>query len=261
MFNFHWLARENYSIEELKSISSKLNEAGYESVLFTYHSQTPDTFIKIPRIIDINHKIKYMIAIRPHAISPEYLQMQCDGFNEIQKDRLIINFVAGDIMSGEDQPIPLINKKDTKTDLESRKENLVEFLEIFSKLSNNRSQIAITGTSDILIKAAEKYAGTLISPLYAYNNIVNSNINKKIIAVRVFIRDTQDEVDSIIKNNPEYGLNPEYSGAEDKVIKSILKLHNKGIKDIMLAAVFGDLEKDRIHNLVKKIKEFDSANI
>lgn len=257
MFNFHWLARENYSIENLIELSDELETIGYYSVLLTYNSKTPDSFIKIPHIINKNHKLKYMIAIRPHSISPEYLKMQCDGFKEIQDKRLIINFVAGDLLEDENIPIPTIDRIHEKMDLDFRRDHLNNFLQIFKDMQGDKPEIVVSGSSEKILLAAEKYADALIVELYPYidKNIYSKNINKKIIKINLCIRETQEEIDEIFKNKTIQGLDPEYSGTKDKVMKNVLKLHDIGIKDIMVSAGFGDLQKYRIHDLVKTIKE------
>ena len=69
------------------------------------------------------------------------------------------------------------------------------------------------------------------------------------------IRETKEEIDEIFKNKTIQGLDFEYSGTKDEVMGKILKLHDIGIRDIMVSAGFGDLQKHRIHDLVKTIKE------
>jgi hypothetical protein len=257
MFNFHWLARENYSIKNLIELSNELESVGYYSVLLTYNSKTPDSFIKIPHVINKTHKLKYMIAIRPHAISPEYLKMQCDGFYEIQPNRLIINFVAGDLLQDEDVPIPTVDRINSFMDLESRRNHLNIFLEIFKSLPGEKPEIAVSGSSDQILNSAEQHSDILITELSQYINkgLSSKNINKTVVKINVCIRDTQKEIDEIIKNKTIQGLDPEYSGTKDKVIGKILKLHDIGIRDIMVSAGFGDSQKYRIHDLVKTIKE------
>jgi alkanesulfonate monooxygenase SsuD/methylene tetrahydromethanopterin reductase-like flavin-dependent oxidoreductase (luciferase family) len=257
MFNFHWLARENYSIENLIELSNELEAVGYYSVLLTYHSNTPDSFIKIPHIINKNHKIKYMIAIRPHSISPEYLKMQCDGFKEIQDDRLIINFVAGNLLEDESTPVPTVDRILEKMDLDSRRDHLNKFLEIFKGLPGDKPEIAISGSSEKILVSAEEYADALIVELFPYINkyISSKNINKKIVKVTLCIRETKEEIDEIFKNKTIQGLDFEYSGTKDEVMGKILKLHDIGIRDIMVSAGFGDLQKHRIHDLIKDLKE------
>ena len=100
--NIHWMQRfDGGSPEELKTLSNVLEFAGYYSTLTVYHSQIPDYWIKIANIINPDHKLKYMIAMRTYAISPEYCAMMCEAFNELSPNRLILNIAAGDIQSDE----------------------------------------------------------------------------------------------------------------------------------------------------------------
>lgn len=258
MFNFHWMARENYSMENLIELSNQINSIGYYSVLFTYHSKTPDYFIKIPYIINKDHNFKYMIAIRTHAISPEYLKMQCDGFNEIQKNRLMINFVAGQIAPDEDEPIPTVDRINESMTMDSRKNYLGDFLKTFMNFPGEKPEIVISGASDQIIESSKKYADITLNELDQYINkqISNTNIKKKMVVLGICIRDTEEEVYKIIDNNDDMlGLTLGYFGTKEKVLNNILKLRDIGITDIMVAAFFGDPEKDRIHDLIKEIKE------
>lgn len=252
------MARENYSIDDLISLSNKINEVGYYSILFTYHSKTPDYFIKIPHIINKLHNFKYMIAIRTHAISPEYLKMQCDGFNEIQKNRLMINFVAGQVMPDEETPIPLIDRINEDMSMESRKDHLGNFVKIFTNFKGEKPEIVMSGSSDKVLSVAEEYADITLNELDQYidKKIQNKNISKKMVVLGICIRDTKEEVYKIIDNNDDMlGLTPEFFGTKEEVLNNILKLQDIGVTDIMVAAFFGDPEKDRIHDLIKDLKE------
>jgi hypothetical protein len=252
------MARENYSIDDLINLSNKIDEVGYYSILFTYHSKTPDYFIKIPHIINKSHRLKYMIAIRTHAISPEYLKMQCDGFNDIQKNRLMINFVAGQMMPDEETPIPLIDRINEDMSMESRKNHLFNFIKIFTKFNGQKPEIVMSGSSDIVLNAAEEYADITLNELDQYidKKIQNKNISKKMVVLGICIRDTKEEVYKIIDNNDDMlGLTPGFFGTKEEVLNNILKLQDIGVTDIMVAAFFGDPEKHRIHDLIKDLKE------
>ena len=71
------------SLDGLKTISSIVDEFGYESILLVYHSKIEDNWIKAARVLDTNHKFKYMPAIRTYAISPEYCAMISKAFYNI----------------------------------------------------------------------------------------------------------------------------------------------------------------------------------
>jgi hypothetical protein len=55
------------------------------------------------RDIDISKKIKYMVAIRPYAISPQYLVMMNHSMNDIMSNRVQFNLILGHIKEHETQ--------------------------------------------------------------------------------------------------------------------------------------------------------------
>lgn len=248
MFNFHWLARENYSIQDIKNLSNELDFYNYDSVLFTYHSNTSDNFIKIANAIDKKNKIKYMIAIRPHTVSPEYLKMQCEAFNEIDQNRLIINFVAGNIQPDENVP---------EYDINQRRIILNNFLKEFTESKWNMPLIAVSGSSDLILKSAKNYADFLILELSAYltKEISKKYINKTIITIPISVKDNKNNINFNDQNNIINGISMDYYGTEKEIIKKILNLKTIGITDIMIAAEFNEPQKNKIHNIVKTIKE------
>ena len=75
----------------------QLEDAHCDGILFTYRQLQGDFFTIIARTLNKNQKIKYMVAIRPHALSAQYLTMINQSMNSIQKDRLQINIIAGHI--------------------------------------------------------------------------------------------------------------------------------------------------------------------
>lgn len=227
--NFHWLDRGSHSVDEIKKMSNELEEYGYSSILFTYSSNKPDNFIKVANAIDKKNKIKYMIAIRPHATSPEYLKMQCEAFNEIAPDRLIINFVAGHIQQREIPP---------KYNLDERRTILYNFLNDFNKISFNKPIIAISGSSDIVLDCATKYADILITELSQY-------LNKQMFDLRV------DKKIVLVNFTQKFSISED----ESSIIKKILSLQEHGIGDIMVAVDDHTFDKNQIHNIVKKIKD------
>ena len=78
---------DGYEPENLKNIISYLDNFGYYSMLVVYHSRINDNWIKAARVVSKNQKIKFMIAMRTYAISPEYFSMMYNAFEEIEIGR------------------------------------------------------------------------------------------------------------------------------------------------------------------------------
>lgn len=266
---FHWLVREVniLSLEKLSNLSKELDDSGYYSALIVYNSNTPDGMIKASNIINKNQKLKYMIAIRPHAISPEYLKMKCDAFNEIQKNRLIINFVAGNLTKNEKQPFVLLQNNKKQLDLEERKDNLVLFVENFYKLYENLEmpEIAISGSSQKIIDCASKFKTMLILEEGIFLNKKNNllDINKKIIAITPRIKLEKENLENFIEEQKIKNgfVNPYWVGNESEIMEKIKLLISQGIHDIMICPSFQDDDNNyRIHNVVQKIlKEYENV--
>lgn len=82
---------DDVDLKSMKSAAELYDKAGYKSVLYTFNSSSPDNFIRVARTLDTKHKFKYLFALRPYHLSPQYLQMVISAFNEIQPNRVAIN--------------------------------------------------------------------------------------------------------------------------------------------------------------------------
>jgi alkanesulfonate monooxygenase len=80
---------------------SRLEESGFSGVMFTYDSTQGDMFTQIARDIKHTEKIKYLVAIRPYTISPQYICMINNSINKIMPGRLQINLISGYIKDHE----------------------------------------------------------------------------------------------------------------------------------------------------------------
>jgi hypothetical protein len=79
-----------------------LEDYGFTGALFIYNAWAFDYFTLLARDIDLTKKIKYMVALRPYNISPQYLTMINQSINHfIMPNRLQINFIAGHIKPHE----------------------------------------------------------------------------------------------------------------------------------------------------------------
>ena len=99
---FHWMDRGGLNNpQDIKIMSEQLDKYNYYSMLLTYHSKNSDLLIKSLLAADKNINLKFMLAIRTYAISPEYLSMICNSYNQSFPSKLILNITSGDIHSEE----------------------------------------------------------------------------------------------------------------------------------------------------------------
>jgi alkanesulfonate monooxygenase SsuD/methylene tetrahydromethanopterin reductase-like flavin-dependent oxidoreductase (luciferase family) len=243
------------SLHELKFLSSKLESCGYESVLLVYHSLLPDYMIRVANIIDADHSLKYMFAIRTYAISPEYCAMMCEAFHLIDPKRIILNIAAGDLKPEETSLEDVVRIGGFLKDYSDRVEYTSEWLEKFLNLRyfKNKPELVVSGTSSKTIDNSERYGDIHLAMLSSYKDGLSVNTGRKMAACPVIIRDTHEEAEAVFE--AEENRMTKFSmiyGTEDEVIEKIKKLEDIGITDFLLNSD-RENEDEKIHKMVKKM--------
>lgn len=244
--------------QELRTLSNVLDYSGYYSVLTVYHSRLPDYWIKIANIINPEHKLKYMIAMRTYAISPEYCAMMCEGFSEISPDRLILNVAAGDVHSDETSRSDVVAISDLLRTHEDRVQYTSEWLEKFTRLPllKHKPEIVVSGTSKETITNSTKYADAHLCMYSSYMDGLKDSIKttRKMVSRPIIVRDTKAEAEELYNQLPDdMGKRSCLFGTENEIIDSIMAMQSEGITDLLVSRVQLDEQHYRIHSVVKKI--------
>lgn len=248
------------TVEGLKTLSKELDDAGYYSVLLVYHSNEPDHWIKAAHVLDKNQKIKYMPAIRTYSISPEYFNMICRSFNEIQNDRLMINLVSGDLQKDESSIDDVVAISSFVKTHEHRLLYTEEWLEKYFSLKTHdpRVEIIMSGHSQKTLDLSKKYSFKHLSMLDEYLNEhkgykFRENKNE-IVTFAAVIRDSNEEAFKFMNDlNSESAFNWTLYGDKESVKKQIKKIIDMGIKDIMISNHRADNQYRLIHEVVSSI--------
>ncbi len=260
---FHWMQRlDSDTLESLEKYSEILNDSGYESILTVYHSTIADNWIKAARVLNKNHKFKYMIAIRTYAISPEYCAMMCKAFYEIAEDRLILNILAGDLQKEEESVNNVIEINDLIKTHEERtvytKRWLEKFvnLNIFKNNPNIKPQLIMSGTSKQTLENAELFGDGHLCTYANYKFDLKDQIKTKIkmVYIDIVVRDSYEDCIKYIPGD-ENRIQKESTivGTETQVIEKLKEMKKEGITEIMVCRRPEDEEHHRIHALIKKI--------
>ena len=158
---FHFMLRGlDTNPKSLKDITVRASEAGFYSMLMTYHSRQEDFWIKSAKIIDDSIKMKMMIAIRTYAISPEYCAMMVAASNSLSKNKIVLNVVAGDLHKDETSVADVIDINDLIATSQDRVAYTTKWLDKFRSLDiikNQIPEIVISGTSEKSINNLIKY--------------------------------------------------------------------------------------------------------
>jgi alkanesulfonate monooxygenase SsuD/methylene tetrahydromethanopterin reductase-like flavin-dependent oxidoreductase (luciferase family) len=252
---------DSSQIDLLEELSNTLDSAGYHSLLMVYHAKMKDNWIKAARVLNKNHKLKYMPAIRTYAITPEYAAMISKAFEEIAPNRLMLNIVSGDIHPDEDSINNLIWFKDSLDTPEKRLKYTDEWIAKFLELSQNSvSEIVMGGHSLETKLMANKYNAIHLSMVDAYLNIYKNKDfiknNKQMLSLSILVRenqnDAEDFVNKFLKNNEKQWT---LYGDKQSVKTKIKEIFDSGATDIIIAKNINDTQSDLIHDIIKEIME------
>lgn len=258
---FHWMERgSDGSIDHLKSLSNIVDKFGYESILLVYHSKIEDNWIKAARVLDTNHKFKYMPAIRTYAISPEYCAMISKAFYNISPNRLMLNIVSGDLHEEETSVEDIIwFGKDLDTP-EKRLKYTDDWILKFNRLAGNTvSEIVMGGHSNETRLMAEKYDATHLAMLnmhkQSYQDPSVIKNTKQMLSFSIIINDSESDIKGMLSKSLGSERWTIY-GNKDSVKEQIRQLKDFGATDLLISPHPEDKDVLSIHHLIKEmIKE------
>jgi alkanesulfonate monooxygenase SsuD/methylene tetrahydromethanopterin reductase-like flavin-dependent oxidoreductase (luciferase family) len=244
LLNFHYMYRDKpINSKDLKALSSDLNSAGYESVLLTFHSACSDYFIKSAAAVTPGEKIKYMIALRPYHVSPQYCAMMTEGFHEIDKNRIIFNWLAGDQhnRSDEGDQLDVYGNSDTLNSVDKRKIFVRDFVSQYKSMDilKNCPDMVFSGYSDYTIETAKIFNSPTLCMIddYRENVEILKDLNKKMVALTVVILENDTEVEeysNYLKSLTRREFKTSIVGTKNSIIKKLLDLESEGITDVLI---------------------------
>jgi hypothetical protein len=250
------------SVEGIQELSSSIDQHGYHSILFVYHSKMPDNLIKVVRSISDKQKIKYMIAIRTYAISPEYLSMICKSFNDMFGDRLMLNIVSGDIHDEETSVNDIVMFKEKLSTPDDRliytKEWMDKFISMFP--GGKTPEIVMGGHSDFTREMSNQYDATHLSMLDMHIKHLNKDKhiinNKQMVSVSIVARETYDEAE-LFMSQAENKSSKQWTiyGSKKEIVDKINEIKSLGVTDIIISASPNDQKQIYIHDIIKEMME------
>ncbi len=261
-----------------------LEDSHCDGVLFTYRQLQGDFFTFVARTMNLNQKIKYMIAVRPHALSAQYLCMINKSIKDIQPNRLQINVIAGHIKPDEVDFGGILGEVTDKSSIPERVDYMIDYIKELDNMKKNNIEIPdcyITCTNIYSLEAAANLGYKIIFPYKEYKDgyFLDRSVygqtkpgetfdlsNKKImLAISPIIRDTQEEID---KDFPKNIVVHTYDGGEyvdrerfakdteyftyEEFVGFVKKLESEGIYELL----FNEYPQSERSNLIKYIKKY-----
>ena len=267
MLKYHWMHRGmQLSPKQMSELVTQKNNAGYESILFTYKDFQPDYFLKAAGTINPEEKIKYMFAVRPYTVSAHYLAMMAQAFHEICPDRLILNIVSGET-NGEGDPDPCF---DVDIDISSPKGRLDYVPGWLDKFVNcktlvNKPEIIVSTKNNLLIEKTKHNTDKILCMYDDYLDYQDQyllNYKKIMVSGHLVLMDTDEKAEylaeEISKGSPKLKKRQFY-GTIDTVKKKILNMATEGITDVLFNT-YGLAQEKSVHAgktiMVKKAIEY-----
>jgi hypothetical protein len=216
-----------------------------------------------------------MIALRPYHMSTDYCAMMIEAFNQIQPDRLILNFLSGQDTPGQEDNNNYLNNKTILQDKQERREFIRKYVSDLSihPLITTLPKFVISGYSEYAISTAEKFNATILSMLAEYLGLKEryKTSSNKMVALNLLIRDTEEEAKFVLEQMIKSWVNKGYSleeqnviietekkntllGTKEQVKQQILSLATEGITDVLVTIFNSDSDNVMVyHSLIKDI--------
>jgi hypothetical protein len=235
--NFYYFGGVMGNTDNPKTPSS-LDRHNFSGVMFTHDIPEGDMFVKMAKDIKGNEKIKYLVAIRPYTISPQYLSMINRSMDRIDKGRLQINLISGYIKDHEDGVGGIVGDVNDKSSALDRSNYMIEFLKVLNEMDQdkdspgywrepnhkNKLDIYVSTTNSYVFETVKKYGHKIILPYHIYARgawsdtlrhrsatiPLNLEDTEVMIAMTPIIRKTEEELDLLTN----YAVRPVWKKGE-----------------------------------------------
>jgi len=236
------------------SLIKKLEDSHFTGVLFTYHIRSNDYFTKIVKNIHLTNKIKYMVAIRPYVISPQYLCMISNSINEMSENRLQINLISGHIKKTEEGIGGIIGDVNDSSSSIDRSKYLIKFIETLQSLNVKLPDFYVSVTNDFTFATASKHDNKMIIGYSQYKENKYDLSNKKImVSITPILRETEEELASLRTDTVQHISDMgKFTYKEFK--KIVDKIKSEQINEVILSS-WNMEDTYHIIDFVKKYKE------
>jgi len=264
---------------------SRLENSHFSGVMFTYDATQGDMFVRIAKDIKPQEKIKYLVAIRPYAISPQYLCMINQSMNEIDPDRLQINLISGYIKDHELDFGGILGETNDSSGRIERSNYLIEYVKALNTMPGNLNtdkplDFYVSTTNYYVASVVQENNNKAILPYRDYKNglwtVISKtggqnisdvpaklNVSNIMVAITPIIRETQEELDALV----DHTLRPVWKKGEkptqvtdaayltyEQFHELVVELEKNGIHQLLMNS-YPSSEKTILLNFIKKYVE------
>jgi hypothetical protein len=238
-----------------------LIENKFSGILFTYNARQSDHFTFSARHLNKDNDFKYMVAVRPYAISPQYLSMIFRSFNEIKPNSLQVNLISGYIKDDEKGYGGIIGEVNDFSSKVDRSNYLIKYIHMLNHLNKQEENITEGDFIDFYISATNEFVFTegaenknnMIVPYSNYKNTVFKigQPEKIMLSMGPIIRETQDDLNEAHKETKEFKTNDTEYFTKEQLTKVLDELSYRGINEVLFFA-WPEEEKENIFNFINE---------
>lgn len=257
------------------NLIERIYESNFDGTLLLYNARGGEMFTSIClNAKKIRPDFKYMVAVRPYVISPQYLSMINRSIKERLGNVLQINLVTGWIKEEEEPFNAFVGEISDKTPALERSNYLIKFLESMHTFKNNLTDKKhkidkghlINTIPDIYVSvsnhftfnaASEHNDGKMIIHYSTYkdNCFIENEKKADLTGKRVFvsfgpvIRSTKEELEkvNITKKRPDHVL-----CTEQQLINILKEMKQNNIEGVLLFSWENEMEN--LFNFMKNNK-------
>lgn len=244
-------------LPDLIKMSKTLDEHSVDSVLLPYGATDLDYFVGLSEMIRNSDGLRFMMAVRPYSISPEFLAKTFKTLSYYFRDRVTLNVVAG-ALSPEEEKFVLKNYINNVSDIDTIEKRIdlsdrwtERFLEIIGPA---RPEMYTITNSPKTVALANKYFDYGITSMENLDRNVGTLNPKMVVVIDPLIYDNKDDVVEYMyqpfdlekgKGNLDVRTQRHpISGTIDEVCEQILDLSKKyGVDDFLIHTDQKDISK------------------
>jgi hypothetical protein len=268
---------------------TRLEKSHFDGVMFVYDSVIGDVFTHIARDVRKNENIKYLVAIRPYAISPQYLCMINKSINQIAPNRLQINLISGYIKKHEKEFGGILGSVNDDSSRIDRSNYMIDYVNMLNTMPGNKRKnpldFYVSTTNEYVFNATSEYNNKIILPYRDYKNgywtVIAKNEQQDkgsafdikgrsiMLAITPIIRKTHEELNL----SEDYGKRPIWKDGEksgqvtdieyftyEEFDVFIKKLESEGITEILMNG-HQPQERENLISFIKEYRELELSKI
>jgi hypothetical protein len=233
-----------------------LEDSGFDGVLLTYKVSQGDLITKVAVDCYKHKNIKYLVAIRPYAISPQYLYMINKSLKPMCNNRFQVNLISGWAHEDEKNFEGIIGNVNESSSSTEKSNYLINYVNILNDLKYKDIDFYVSVTNNFVFDAT-KNNRLIISYSHYLKNFKNiKNLENIMISIVPILRKNKSELKRVGKNLTTTDTQL-FTYDDFNIFLNDLK--NNGIKQVLFHDSYSHNEKKEIVEFIKQYKELQKT--